>query len=293
MNPTKLRYTGKTVDPSKPYLPSEELKEAVNLALYLGRPLLLKGEPGCGKTAVAAAVARELGMELYPWPVKSSSRARDGLYVFDGIRRLHDAQLAAARGPGQPVEIKAESYIRKGPLGLAFESERQAAVLIDEIDKADIDFPNDLLNELDEAYFVIEETGARVEARHRPLVFITSNDEKDLPDALLRRCVFHYIEFPGEARLGEILAAHFPELEVEVARKVVERFTALRQSARDKKPSTSELLDWVRVLQQHGRDEVLRLLDGKLPYRSVLLKSWHDHLRAQEALAPGGTSGAP
>ena len=296
MSSLSLKYTGKNQDPKHPYLPSDELVEAVNLSILLERPLLLKGVPGCGKTAVAAAVASELGLPLERWPVKSTSRARDGLYVFDGLRRLHDAQLAAVQGAsvqtdsGQQAKpnrakLDAANYIRLGPLGRAFASETKTVVLIDEIDKADIDFPNDLLNELDERYYVEEETGMRVDAKQRPIVIVTSNDEKALPDAFLRRCVFHYIDFPDVARLRQILAAHFIDLSDEVAMLVIARFQELRSTTRDKKPSTSELLDWVTVLQQHPDDEILKLLNGKLPYRSVLLKSFRDHLLSQEPLS--------
>jgi MoxR-like ATPase len=273
----QLQYTGMQSPTGKPYIASPELVEAVNLAIYLQRPLLLKGEPGCGKTSLAANVADELGLPFERWPVKSTSRARDGLYLFDAIRRLHDAHIATAKPEAAASSLDLQRYVSFGPLGRAYKSERPTVVLIDEIDKADIDFPNDLLNELEEGYFVVDETHAEIRAQKPPIVFITSNDEKDLPVAFLRRCLFHYIEFPDATALSMILLTHFPDLPGEVAGKVVERFLLLREKSRDKKASTSELLDWVRVLRRHPQDKILSMLQGKLPYRSVLLKSWRDH----------------
>jgi MoxR-like ATPase len=269
-------------------LPNPELVEAVNLAIYLKRPLLLKGEPGCGKTRLAQAVAYELNLPFEAWYVKSTGRARDGLYTYDAVGRLRDAQLAAAKRltPEQIERIDDPStYVRWGPLGRAFQNLERTVVLIDEIDKADIDFPNDLLLELDERRFVVEETGQVIQAKATPIVFITSNDEKDLPDAFLRRCLFHYVEFPDPKRLKEIVDAIFPDTPEELTQKALQRFTELREEMRKdkgnagKKVSTSELIDWFRVLRRYPQDQVLKQLEGKLPYAGVLLKSWEDHRR--------------
>lgn len=271
-----------------PYLPNPELVEAVNLAIYLERPLLLKGEPGCGKTQLANAVAYELGLKLEAWYVKSTSRGRDGLYTYDAVGRLRDAQLAAS---GRLTEEQIQriddstTYVRWGPLGRAFQQSQRTVVLIDEIDKADIDFPNDLLLELDQKRFIVEETGQEVEAKAAPIVLITSNDEKDLPDAFLRRCLFHYVEFPSPERLIEIVNSHFPASPQALLDKAVVRFLQLREEMRKdkgeagKKVSTSELIDWFRVLRRYPQDEALVKLDGKIPYAGVLLKTWDDHIR--------------
>jgi MoxR-like ATPase len=271
-----------------PYLPNPELVEAVNLAIYLERPLLLKGEPGCGKTQLASAVAYELSLDLKAWYVKSTSRARDGLYSYDAVGRLRDAQLAASNRltPEQIQRIDdPTAYVRLGPLGQAFQQENPTVVLIDEIDKADIDFPNDLLLELDERRFIVEETDQEVEAKAAPIVIITSNDEKDLPDAFLRRCLFHYVEFPSSETLVQIINALFPTTSKELVTQAITRFLQLREEMRKdkgeagKKVSTSELIDWFRVLRRYPQDEVLGKLGGKLPYAGVLLKSLEDHIR--------------
>jgi len=286
----KQFYKGKPISPEEcqqdglaPYLPSPELINAVNLAIFLEkRPLLLKGEPGCGKTRLAQAVAHELGLPYEPWYIKSTSRARDGLYSYDAVRRLHDAQLVRMGEESKSKVDNLNNYIELGPLGRAFENPQRTVVLIDEIDKADIDFPNDLLQELDEQKFTIEETGKEVKANYPPIVFVTSNDEKDLPDAFLRRCLFYYIEFPY-LQLTEIVKAHFPESAPDVVEAAVNRFTELRQKMEKgksgKKVSTSELLDWFAVLHQFPQDEVLKQLEEELPFPEVLLKKWEDHLR--------------
>jgi MoxR-like ATPase len=276
-----------------PYLPSNELIEAVNLAIYLNRPLLLKGEPGCGKTELARAVAYELGLDYKAWCIKSSSRARDGLYTYDAVRRLLDAQLAGAGKLSKDEAIKRfdrdpHTYVRWGSLGEAFRSDRQTVVLIDEIDKADLDFPNDLLTELDQRWFIVEETQERVEAKEPPIVFITSNDEKELPNAFLRRCLFHYVKFPDRERLVQILENRFSTLEElpPLRNKVVDNFLDLRERMKklnlSKIASTSELIDWVNVIlanHNHNSDEALKRLEKEyLPYPSVLLKHWDNNL---------------
>ena len=271
-----------------PYLPEAALVEAVNLAIFLERPLLLKGEPGCGKTRLAQAVAYELGLPYEFWPVKSTSQARDGLYTYDAVGRLRDAQLAASnRLSEEKLQAIDEpnTYVRWGPLGRAFRQRQRTVVLIDEIDKADIDFPNDLLLELDERRFVVEETGQKVQAQAAPIVFITSNDEKDLPDAFLRRCLFHYVEFPEAERLLQILNAFFPQSPPALVDRTVSRFLELRHTIHQEKNkagknvSTSELIEWFRVLRCYPEDKVLAKLNGSLPFASVLLKSWEDHRR--------------
>lgn len=279
-----------------PYLPSQELVEVINLAIYLERPLLLKGEPGCGKTQVARAIAYELGLNLEAWYIKSTSRAKDGLYTYDAVGRLRDAQLAAS-GRLTTEEIKRiddpANYVQLQQLGRAFNSSSPTVVLIDEIDKADIDFPNDLLLELDEKRFIIDEVAEtspikEINAKISPIVIITSNDEKDLPDAFLRRCLFHYVKFPDRDRLIEIVNARFTISAAGISQDLVElavsRFLELRQQMQEKgsnskKVSTSELLDWIKVLQQYPQDEALDKLNGKIPFAGVLLKSWDDHIR--------------
>lgn len=299
-----LRYTGE-IQPQKgeidshsgqilyPYLASKELIEVVNLAIYLERPLLLKGEPGCGKTKLASAVAYELKLPFEAWYVKSTSRAQDGLYSYDAIARLRDAQLAAIQFNGLnkqediPDINSPKNYVRWGALGRAFANDQRTVVLIDEIDKADIDFPNDLLLELDEQQFVIEESGETIRAKATPIVFITSNDEKVLPDAFLRRCVFHYVEFPKAEQLREIVSNRFPGAPKNIVETAVSRFNELRKIIAEigrgrKNVTTSELLDWFHALSRYPNDELLRKLKGKLPDLGVLLKDRDDHVRYLE-----------
>jgi MoxR-like ATPase len=268
-----------------PYLPSEELVEAVNLSILLGRPLLLRGEPGCGKSQLARAVAYELDLPFILWSIRSTSIASDGLYIYDAIARLRDAQLAAARPTkfDQDVAATAEPYIQFGPLGLAFKEDRPAVVLIDEIDKADIDFPNDLLDVLEAPQFEILETKQIVSARYDPLIFITSNDEKELPEAFLRRCLFAFVEFPSEERLLAILRAHFPGAPPPHCDLAIKRFLELRRRQEaalggPKKVTTSELLDWFRALLHEPERVMERLGDSKpFPFQSSLLKRHEDH----------------
>lgn len=229
------------------YVASRALQDAVNVALALERPLLIKGEPGTGKTLLAHHVARGLGMQVLVWNVKSTTKAREGLYVYDTVARLNDARF----GDGDVRDIA--RYIKLGPLGRACASPERVVLLIDEVDKADIEFPNDLLHELDQMSFEILETGETVRARQRPAVIITSNSEKELPDAFLRRCVFHYIDFPDEAQMRAIVGVHFPGLPERLLADSLRVFYGLREvTGLRKKPSTSELLDWIRVLLASG-----------------------------------------
>ena len=225
------------------YLASQALKMAVDAAIVLEKPLLIKGEPGTGKTVLAEAVAESLGAELISWHIKSTTKAQQGLYEYDAVARLRDSQL------GDPRVGEISHYIRRGKLWQAFAAERRPVLLIDEIDKADIEFPNDLLLELDRMEFDVYETGERVRARQRPVVIITSNNEKELPDAFLRRCFFHYIRFPDKAEMQAIVKLHYPNLKERLLDEAMELFFELRAvEGLRKKPSTSELLDWIRLL---------------------------------------------
>ena len=251
------------------YVASRDLMETVNIAVALQKPLLIKGEPGTGKTMLAQAVADALGKKLIIWNVKSTTKAQDGLYVYDVVQRLYDSQF----GNAGVDDVK--KYIKLGKLGEAFSADEQGVLLIDEIDKADLEFPNDLLWELDRMEFHIPETGRTVTAKQRPVVIITSNAEKELPDAFLRRCVFHYIEFPGRELMAEIVRVHFPSLDEALLTQVLEAFYRIRQlPSIKKKPSTSEIIDWIRALV-HGGVDPSRVVK-EVPYLGVLLKKNED-----------------
>ena len=229
------------------YVASKELLASVNVAVALQKPLLIKGEPGTGKTMLAQAVAESLGKKLIIWNIKSTTKAQEGLYVYDTIQRLYDGQF------GEEGVDDIARYIKLGKLGEAFDSDEQVVLLIDEIDKADLEFPNDLLWELDQMEFYIHETKRTVKAKHRPIVIITSNAEKELPDAFLRRCIFHYIDFPSAELMEEIVRTHYPDVEAKLLKDAMEVFYWIR-SIKDirKKPSTSELIDWINALQIGG-----------------------------------------
>jgi MoxR-like ATPase len=233
-----MRFNG-----SASYVATADLTVAVNAAITLQRPLLVKGEPGTGKTELARQIATELGLPLMEWHIKSTTKAVQGLYEYDAVGRLRDSQL------GDPRVGDVRNYIRPGPLWQAFRAEERVVLLIDEIDKADIEFPNDLLQELDRMEFFVVETGETVAARHRPVVIITSNNEKELPDAFLRRCFFHYIRFPDAETLARIVAVHFPDIKPALIRTALTQFFEIRETpGLKKKPSTSEVLDWLRLL---------------------------------------------
>ena len=263
------------------YIATSDLMMAVNAAVTLARPLLIKGEPGTGKTQLAQEIARALHRPLYEWHVKSTSKAQQGLYEYDAVSRLRDSQL------GEQRVHDIVNYILKGSLWEAFESAVQPVLLIDEIDKADIEFPNDLLRELDRMEFHVHETRQLVKALHRPIIVITSNNEKELPDAFLRRCFFHYIRFPDEATMAQIVAVHYPGLKQELLAEALGTFFEIRQTpGLRKKPSTSELLDWIKLLVAEDIDPaVLRSQDAKriLPVlHGALLKNEQDvHLFEQ------------
>ena len=225
------------------YIASDDLQIAVNAAVALQRPLLVKGEPGTGKTELAVQVALGLGLKIIEWSIKSTTRAHQGLYEYDAVSRLRDSQLGEAR----VADVR--NYIRKGKLWQAFEADERVVLLIDEIDKADIEFPNDLLQELDRMEFFVYETGETIRARHRPIVIITSNNEKDLPDAFLRRCFFHYIRFPCPETLRAIVHVHFPDMKPTLLQAALTQFFEVRETpGLKKKPSTSEMLDWLKLL---------------------------------------------
>lgn len=254
---------------TKDYVASEELLASVNVAIALKKPLLIKGEPGTGKTMLAEAVANSLGKKLLIWNIKSTTKAQEGLYMYDTIQRLYDGQF------GEEGVDDIAKYIKLGKLGEAFESDEQVILLIDEIDKADLEFPNDLLWELDQMEFYIHETKRTVKAKNRPIVIITSNAEKELPDAFLRRCIFHYIDFPNPELMEEIVRTHYPNVEDNLLKNAMQIFYDIR-TIRDirKKPSTSELIDWINALQVGGisADE----LRAKLPFLGVVVKKDED-----------------
>ena len=254
---------------SEEYIASDELIRSVNIAAALKKPLLLKGEPGTGKTMLAEAIAKSLGMEPLIWNIKSTTRAQDGLYVYDTVQRLYDSQF------GTEGVNDIGKYIRLGKLGEAFKREKQTVLLIDEIDKADLEFPNDLLWELDKMEFYIPETGETVKATVRPIVIITSNAEKELPDAFLRRCIFHYIAFPDASMMERIIKAHYPDLEQKLIDGVLEAFYKIRDiRGLQKKPSTSEVLDWIQALSIGGIP--VKKLEREIPFAGVLLKKTED-----------------
>jgi len=263
------------------YVATEELMSAVNASMTLSRPLLIKGEPGTGKTLLAAEVARALSMPLFEWHIKSTTKAQQGLYEYDAVSRLRDSQLGESR-----VKDIA-NYILKGKLWEAFDCDVQPVLLIDEIDKADIEFPNDLLREIDRMDFYVYETRQTVKAKHRPFIIITSNNEKELPDAFLRRCFFHYIRFPDEETMTRIIDVHFPNLKKELLREALSMFFKVRDvPGLKKKPSTSELLDWIKLLLAEDiPPEALRTDDAHKfipPLYGALLKNEQDvHLFEQ------------
>lgn len=255
-----------------PYVLSDGLREALLVSKITGRPLLIKGEPGTGKTLLARHVAEERGQPLFEWHVKSTTIAKDGLYFYDAVTRLNDSRFSGTEG-GRDVR-NIENYIRLEAMGLAFTSPEPAILLIDEIDKADIEFPNDLLQELDRMEFTILETAKVIRALHRPQLIITSNNEKELPDAFLRRCVFHFIDFPDEAQMSEIVKVHFPDIDKTLVSKALQIFYRLRNQVNLKKaPSTSEFIDWIGILLHQGGS-----LKGphKLPFVGALVKNEED-----------------
>ena len=254
---------------TKEYVASEELMASVNIAIALKKPLLIKGEPGTGKTMLAEAVAKSLGKRLLIWNIKSTTKAQEGLYVYDTIQRLYDGQF------GEEGVDDIARYIKLGKLGEAFASEEQVVLLIDEIDKADLEFPNDLLWELDQMEFYINETKETIRAKHRPIVIITSNAEKELPDAFLRRCIFHYIDFPNQELMEEIVKVHYPDVEQNLLDAAMDTFYAIR-GLRDmrKKPSTSELIDWINALQIGGI--TADRMKETLPFVGVVVKKDED-----------------
>jgi MoxR-like ATPase len=251
------------------YITSPELRHAVNVAAALQRPLLVRGEPGTGKTLLAHAVAEDLGLELIAWNVKSTSKAADGLYVYDTVKRLQDSRF----GDHDVSDIR--QYIRLGPLGRALTSPQRVVLLIDEIDKADLEFPNDLLHELDAMDFEVVETGDTHRAVHRPLVVITSNAERELPDPFLRRCIFHYIQFPDEQLMAEIVRVHHPDFAAELLRQCLQKFYWLRSlPGLRKRPSTSELVDWIGALIAAGIPRG-QIAEG-MPFLGTLIKREED-----------------
>jgi MoxR-like ATPase len=265
-----MRFTG-----SSTYVSTEDLTLAVNAAITLQRPLLIKGEPGTGKTKLAEEVAGAMGMELLEWHVKSTTKAQQGLYEYDAVSRLRDSQL------GDPRVKDIANYIVKGTLWQALASDKPVVLLIDEVDKADIEFPNDLLRELDRMEFFVYETRELIKAKHRPIVMITSNNEKELPDAFLRRCFFHYIRFPDKETMEKIVDVHYPGIKKTLLKEALEVFFEVREvPGLKKKPSTSELLDWLKLLLAEDiPPDALRSKDNKKiipPLHGALLKNEQD-----------------
>ncbi|MEP1198143.1 AAA family ATPase [Tateyamaria sp.] len=256
------------------YVATDDLTIAVNAAVTLERPLLVKGEPGTGKTELAKQVSRSLGLRLIEWNIKSTTRAQQGLYEYDAVSRLRDSQL------GEDKVHNVANYIKKGKLWEAFEADEKVVLLIDEIDKADIEFPNDLLQELDKMEFFVYETGETIRARHRPVVIITSNNEKELPDAFLRRCFFHYIQFPDMETMKQIVAVHHPDIKQGLLTTALTQFFEVRdQQGLKKKPSTSEVLDWLKLLlaEDMSADDLKRDGANALPkLHGALLKNEQD-----------------
>lgn len=257
------------------YVATDDLRMAVDAAVALQRPLLIKGEPGTGKTMLAEEVAAGLGKQLIQWHIKSTTKAQQGLYEYDAVSRLRDSQL----GDGKVEDIS--QYIKRGKLWEAFASEEQVVLLIDEVDKADIEFPNDLLVELDRMEFFVYETGETIKAKHRPIIIITSNNEKELPDAFLRRCFFHFINFPNKETMKEIIAVHYPKIKKSLVQEAMEVFFELREiPGLKKKPSTSELIDWLKLLMADDiPDEILKNRDQTKaipPLYGALLKNEQD-----------------
>ena len=266
------KFTG-----SSRYVASNDLMSTVNIAMALEKPLLIKGEPGTGKTMLAQAVSEALGKKLIIWNVKSTTKAQDGLYVYDVVQRLYDSQF------GTEGVDNIGKYIKLGKLGEAFTADEQVVLLIDEIDKADLEFPNDLLWELDQMEFYIPETKETIKAKQRPIVIITSNAEKELPDAFLRRCVFHYINFPDQEQMEEILRVHFDKLDEKLIQQALVAFYWLRDlRGIEKKPSTSELVDWLRAMIAGGIDP--DDITDQMPFAGVLLKKDKDLQTLQKNL---------
>jgi MoxR-like ATPase len=260
------------------YITSPELRHAVNVAAAIERPLLVRGEPGTGKTLLATAIAEDLGLELIPWHVKSTSKAAEGLYVYDTVKRLQDSRF----GDHDVSDIR--QYIELGPLGRALTSEEQVVLLIDEIDKADLEFPNDLLHELDMMEFTVVETGDSHRAVHRPIVVITSNAEKELPDPFLRRCIFHFIEFPDQELMADIVRVHHPEIGKKLLEQSLARFYWLRKvKGLRKRPSTSELVDWIGALRAAGVQP--GQLAKEIPFLGALIKKEEDVGAVAKAMA--------